>query len=158
MAKSSGIKIISDNRRARHDYHVLESYEAGIVLTGTEVKSLRSGTTSLQESYIIVRNGEMYITGWHIPPYEQGNIHNVDPLRTRKLLMHKKEIERVDAKVRQDGLTLVPLKLYFKDSNVKVEVGLVRGKKLYDKRETIKQRDMDREAAQAKKDFNRGNY
>ncbi len=158
MAKSSGIKIISDNRRARHDYHVLESYEAGIVLTGTEVKSLRSGTTSLQESYIIVRNGEMYITGWHIPPYEQGNIHNVDPLRTRKLLMHKKEIERVDAKVRQDGLTLVPLKLYFKNSNVKVEVGLVRGKKLYDKRETIKQRDMDREAAQAKKDFNRGNY
>ena len=90
MAKSSGIKIISDNRRARHDYHVLESYEAGIVLTGTEVKSLRSGTTSLQESYIIVRNGEMYITGWHIPPYEQGNIHNVDPLITRKLLMHKK--------------------------------------------------------------------
>lgn len=145
MAKGQGIKIISDNRRARHDYHVLERFEAGIALTGTEVKSLRQGNTSLAESYAIVMHGELYVLSWHIAPYEQGNRQNVDSLRRRKLLMHKKEIQRLAGSVQQDGLSLIPLKIYFKDSKVKMELGLCRGKKLYDKREDKKKREQDRQ-------------
>ncbi len=157
MAKSkgNGNKVVSDNRRARHDYSILESFEAGVVLKGTEVKSLRQGTTSLQESYITIKNGEMFILGWHIPPYEHGNIFNVDPTRTRKLLMHKRQIENLDAKVAQDGLTLIPLRLYFKEGKLKLELGLARGKKLYDKREDIKKRDISREIQQQMKNASR---
>ena len=151
MAKTSGIKIISDNRRVRHDYFILESFEAGVALRGTEVKSLRQGKTSLQESYIIVRNEEVYITNWHIPPYEQGNIFNHDATRTRKLLLHKREIKKLDEKSIQEGLTIMPVKAYFKDSKVKLEIALCRGKKLYDKRETTKKRDIDRKIAEASK-------
>lgn len=155
MAKLEGVKIISDNRRARHDYHVLETYEAGIVLTGTEVKSLRQGTTSLSESYIIAMNGELFVLGWHIAPYEQGNRQNVDSLRKRKLLMHRHEIERLAATAQQDGLSLIPLKIYFKDSLVKMQLGLCRGKKLYDKREDKKRRDVDRQIENRLKSQNR---
>ena len=136
MAKSNEIKMISKNRRARHDYNIVETYEAGVVLTGTEVKSLRLGNTSLSESYITVMNGELFVIGWHIAPYEQGNRENVDSLRRRKLLMHKKEIHRLMGQVQQEGLSLIPLSVYFSRGYVKVEVALAKGKKLYDKRIT----------------------
>ena len=145
MAKSNEIKIISKNRRARHDYHIVESYEAGVVLTGTEVKSLRLGNTSLSESYITVMDDELFVIGWHIAPYEQGNRENVDSLRRRKLLMHKKEIHRLMGKVQQDGLSLIPLSLYFSRGYVKMEIALAKGKKLYDKRETKKKQDQERQ-------------
>lgn len=145
MAKSNEIKIISKNRRARHDYHIVETYEAGVVLTGTEVKSLRLGNTSLSESYITVMNGELFVIGWHIAPYEQGNRENVDSLRRRKLLMHKKEIHRLMGQVQQEGLSLIPLSVYFSRGYVKMEVALAKGKKLYDKRETKKKQDQERQ-------------
>ncbi len=145
MAKSNEIKIISKNRRARHDYNIVETYEAGVVLTGTEVKSLRLGNTSLSESYITVMNGELFVIGWHIAPYEQGNRENVDSLRRRKLLMHKKEIHRLMGQVQQEGLSLIPLSVYFSRGYVKMEVALAKGKKLYDKRETKKKQDQERQ-------------
>lgn len=145
MAKSNEIKMISKNRRARHDYNIVETYEAGVVLTGTEVKSLRLGNTSLSESYITVMNGELFVIGWHIAPYEQGNRENVDSLRRRKLLMHKKEIHRLMGQVQQEGLSLIPLSVYFSRGYVKVEVALAKGKKLYDKRETKKKQDQERQ-------------
>lgn len=128
------VKIIIENRRARHDYHILDTIEAGIALTGTEVKSIRRGEINIKEAYATVADGEVWIYSMHIAPYEEGNRYNVDPDRKRKLLLHRHEINRVQAKIQQQGLTLVPTKLYFKNGLVKVELGLARGKKLYDKR------------------------
>ena len=138
-------KLIADNRKARHDFFVLESYEAGIELNGTEVKSLRQGAVNLKDSWCDIENGEIFIKSMHISPYEKGNIFNRDPMRTRRLLMHKKEIMRLFGIIKQQGLTLIPLNLYFKDSRVKVTVGLCRGKKLYDKRAAAAQKDAARE-------------
>ena len=143
MAKIDG-KIIADNRKARHDYFVIETYEAGIELFGTEVKSLRAGTVNMKDSYCEIDKGEMFALGIHISPYEQGNIFNKDPLRPKKLLMHKREIMKLTGLVSREGYTLVPLSLYFKGSRVKMAVGLCKGKKLYDKREDAAKRDADR--------------
>lgn len=141
------IKLIANNKKAYHDYFIDENYEAGISLHGTEVKSLRMGKGSIKESFVrIDNNGEVFIYGMHISPYEKGNIFNKDPLRVRKLLMHRREINKLMGKIAEKGYTLVPLKLYFKGSLVKVEIGLARGKKLYDKRHDIAKKDMRREA------------
>lgn len=145
MAKES-IKLIANNKKARHDYFLEEKYEAGIALHGTEVKSLRMGKCSIKESFIRIENGEVIIYGMHISPYEKGNIFNKDPLRVRKLLLHRYEINKIEAKLKEKGLTLVPLKVYFKDSLVKIEIGMARGKKLYDKRQDIAKKDQRREA------------
>ena len=138
-------KTITENRKARHEYFVLEALEVGIELVGTEVKSLRAGTVNLKDSYCEVSGGELFVHGMHISPYEKGNIFNRDPLRQRKLLAHKKEIMRHLGTVKQDGLTLIPLKLYFKGSKVKMELGVCKGKKLYDKREDAAKRSAQRE-------------
>lgn len=147
--EKQGTKSIAVNRKARHDYFIEEAYEAGISLTGTEVKSLRTGATNLKDAYCSIKNGELFVNGMHISPYEKGNIFNRDPLRVRKLLMHKREIMRLHAAVQRDGYALIPLSLYFKNAKVKVEVGLAKGKKMYDKRESdaerSSKRDMDRE-------------
>ncbi len=145
LMRTKGTKTITENRKARHEYFVLESYEAGIELVGTEVKSIRQGSVNLKDSWCSIDNGELFIRGLHISPYEKGNIFNKDPLRVRKLLMHKKEINKLFGTIKQEGLTLIPLSLYFKDSRVKVQVGLCKGKKLYDKRETAAKRDAMRE-------------
>lgn len=137
MAKATGIKLIANNKKAFHDYFIEDTYEAGISLAGTEVKSLRMGKCSVKESFIRVEKGEVYIYGMHISPYEKGNIFNKDPLRVRKLLLHRHEINKIEGKLQEKGLTLVPLKVYFKGSLVKVEVGVARGKKLYDKRQDL---------------------
>lgn len=141
-------KYAAQNKKARHDYFVVETYEAGIVLSGTEVKSVRAGTVNMKDSYCYIEDGEIYVTGVHISPYEKGNIFNRDPLRVRKLLMHKKEILKLFMKVGKEGYTIVPLSMYFSGKNVKVEIGLCKGKKLYDKRETeakkAEARDIDR--------------
>ena len=142
--EKTALKTIADNRKARHDYFVLESYEAGIELTGTEVKSIREGGLNLKDSWISIDDGEAYIKQMHISPYEKGNIFNKDPLRTRKLLMHKREIMKLLGQVKQDGLTLIPISVYFKGSRVKVQVGLCKGKKLHDKRDAMAQRDAKR--------------
>ncbi|MCL2018387.1 MAG: SsrA-binding protein SmpB [Oscillospiraceae bacterium] len=138
------IKKIADNRSARHEYFILESLEAGIELYGTEVKSIRSGNVNLKESWVEIKDGEAFAVSMHISPYEKGNIFNRDPLRRRRLLMHKREINKLFAEVKQGGLTLIPLSLYFKGSRVKVQVGLCKGKKLYDKRDSIAKRDAER--------------
>lgn len=143
MTKTEG-KIIAENRKARHDYFVIEAFEAGIELFGTEVKSLRRGTVNLKDSYCEVDGGELFALGVHISPYEEGNIFNKDPLRPKKLLMHKREIMRLGGLVSREGYTLVPLSLYFKGSHVKLSLGLCKGKKLYDKREDAARRDADR--------------
>ena len=145
MAKETK-RLIANNKKAYHDYFIEETYETGIVLHGTEVKSLRMGKCSIKESFIRVENGEVYIYGMHISPYEKGNIFNKDPLRTRKLLLHQYEIRKIAAKIAEKGFTLVPLKVYFKGSLVKVEIGIAKGKKLYDKRQTIAKNDQRREA------------
>ncbi len=145
MAQQKGTKLIAENRKARHEFFVLESYEAGIELSGTEVKSVRAGAVNLKESWCEIKNGELYLKQMHISPYEQGNIFNRDPVRERRLLMHKREILKLFGDVKQKGLALVPLSLYFKNSRVKVQVGLCRGKKLYDKRETDAKRSAQRE-------------
>ena len=145
MGKDS-IKLIANNKKAYHDYFILETYEAGIALHGTEVKSLRMGKCSIKEAFIRVENEEVYVYGMHISPYEKGNIFNKDPLRDRKLLMHRYEINKITGKIAEKGYTLVPLRVYFKGSLVKVEIGLARGKKLYDKRQDIAKKDMRREA------------
>lgn len=145
-AKTDGIKLIANNKKARHDYFVEDSFEAGIVLHGTEVKSLRQGHCSIKESFVDIDNGEVFIHQMHISPYEKGNIFNKDPLRIRKLLLHRYEINKIEAKLKEKGLTLVPLKVYFKDSLVKIEIGMARGKKLYDKRQDIAKKDQRREA------------
>ena len=143
MVKTEG-KIIADNRKARHDYFVIESYEAGVELFGTEVKSLRAGGVNLKDSYCDIDGGELFALGVHISPYEQGNIFNRDPLRPKKLLMHKREIMKLTGLVSREGYTLVPLSLYFKGSLVKMSIGLCKGKKLYDKREDAARKDADR--------------
>ncbi len=149
MAKDS-IKTISQNKKAYHDYFILETYESGIVLTGTEVKSIREGRCNLKDSFIKVEDSEAILKNMHISPYEQGNIFNHDPLRDRKLLLHKFEINKLIGAVTTDGLTIIPLKLYFKGSLVKLSIGIAKGKKLYDKRHDIAKKDQQREAA---KDF-----
>ena len=138
-------KLIANNKKAYHDYFIDETYEAGIALHGTEVKSMRMGKCSVKESFIRIENGEIYVYGMHVSPYEKGNIFNKDPLRVKKLLMHKYEINKLAGKVAEKGYTLVPLQVYFKDGKVKVEVGLARGKKLYDKRQDIAKKDQRRE-------------
>ena len=147
MSKES-VKIVANNKKAYHEYFVIEKLEAGIELVGTEVKSIRADRVNLKESWCMIKNGEIFVNGMHISPYEQGNIFNKDPFRVRKLLMHRKEIDRLFGKIKQDGLTLIPLSVYFKNSKVKVEVGLCKGKNLHDKRETLAkkqaQRDIDR--------------
>lgn len=148
MPRQKGIKGIAEHRKAFHEYHILERFEAGIVLSGTEVKSLRAGRVNLNDSYAQVKNGELYLVGVHISPYEQGNRFNPEPDRTRKLLMHKREIQRLYGQVKQEGLTLVPTKLYFKDGRVKVELGLAKGKKDYDKRAALRRREAEKEMAQ----------
>ena len=145
MAKESGIRLIANNKKAYHDYFIEDTYEAGIELAGTEVKSLRMGKCSIKESFIQIEHGEVFIYGMHISPYEKGNIFNKDHLRVRKLLLHTYEIRKIEAKIREKGYTLVPLKVYFKGSLVKVEMGVAKGKKLYDKRQDIAKKDQRRE-------------
>ena len=145
MAKEP-MKLVANNKKAYHDYFIEEKYETGIALHGTEVKSLRMGKCSIKESFVRIENGEVYIYGMHISPYEKGNIFNKDPLRVKKLLMHKKEIYKMSGKIAEQGYTLVPLQVYFKGSLVKVEIGLAKGKKLYDKRQDIAKKDQRREA------------
>ena len=142
--KKTGNKIIAQNKKAWHEYFVDEKYEAGIALYGTEVKSIRGGAVNLKDSYCDIKDGEIFVKGMHISPYEQGNIFNRDPLRDKKLLMHKREIMKLHGLVSQKGFTLIPLTLYFSGSHVKVEIGLCRGKKLYDKRDDAAKRDADR--------------
>ncbi len=144
-------KVIATNRRARHEYHIEESFEAGLALTGTEVKSLRSGRASLTEAYARVERGEVWLHHLHIPPYDAGNIFNHDPLRRRKLLLHQRQIRRLEGKASQKGYTLIPLRLYFSRGKVKVEIALARGKKLFDKREAIGDREAGREMQRAVK-------
>ncbi|MCH5325394.1 MAG: SsrA-binding protein SmpB [Eubacterium sp.] len=154
MDKQS-LKTIADNRKARHEYFIIESLEAGIELTGTEVKSIRDGGLNLKDSWISIENGEAYVKQMHISPYEKGNIFNRDPLRERRLLMHKREIMRLLGMVKQQGLTLIPISVYFKGSRVKVQVGLCKGKKLYDKRDDAAKRDAKRTIDRALKENNR---
>ena len=154
MPKKEGIKEIASNRKAFHDYFVLERFEAGIELFGTEVKSIRAGQVNLKDSYCTIREGELFVRGMHVSPYEKGNIFNRDPVRTRRLLMHKREIRRLGDRVAQDGVALVPLSLYCKDSRVKVELGLCKGKKLYDKRDSDAERNARRDMDRAMKERN----
>ena len=153
-AKEQGFKNIADNRKARHDYFVLETFECGIELVGTEVKSLRSGGVNLKDAWCSIEDGEMWIKGMHISPYEQGNIFNRDPMRVRRLLLHKREILRLFGQVKEQGLTLIPLSLYFKGSRVKVSLGLCKGKKLYDKRDDMAERASKRDIERALKSSN----
>ena len=147
MAKeASNFKLIANNKKARHDYFLEETFEAGVELHGTEVKSLRQGNCSIKEAFVHIDNGEVIIYGMHISPYEKGNIFNKDPMRPKRLLMHKKEISRLLGKIKEKGYTLVPVQVYFKGSLVKVEIALARGKKLYDKRQDIAKKDARREA------------
>ena len=145
-------KLIASNKKAFHDFHVLDKFEAGRERTGTEVKSLRDGAANLKDAYVTFKNGEAFLFGAHISPYTHGNRENHDPDRTRKLLLHRRELDKLEVQVTEKGLTVVPLRLYFKGSRVKAEIGVVRGKKLFDKRETEKKREADREAAAAMKD------
>ena len=154
MAKSNG-KLIANNKKAYHDYFILDTYETGISLAGTEVKSLRMGKCSIKESFVRIENGEVFIYGMHISPYEKGNIFNKDPLRPRKLLLHKYEINKLLGKTKEKGIAIVPLKVYFKGSLVKVEIRLAKGKKLYDKRQDIAKKDQQREAS---RDFKIRNF
>ena len=148
------IKIITDNRRARHEYFILETYEAGIALTGTEVKSIRMGRVNIKDSYAMIHGGEVYIENMHISPYEQGNRFNHEPLRRRKLLLHKREIRKLIGETMQKGLTLVPLKMYFSRGKVKIEIAVARGKKLYDKRHDLAEKDAKREIDRSLKERN----
>ena len=153
MPKAQGVKQVASNRKAFHDYFVLDRYEAGIELCGTEVKSIRAGTLNLKDSYCTIKNGEIFVRGMHISPYEKGNIFNRDPDRVRRLLMHRREILKLQQRVMQDGAALVPLSVYFKDSRVKVELGLCKGKKLYDKREADARADAKRDIERNLKNY-----
>ena len=146
MAKEKGTRLIANNKKAYHDYFIDETYEAGIELVGTEVKSLRQGNCSIKEAFVSINKGEVFIYKMHINPYEKGNIFNKDPLRKRKLLLHRSEINKLIGRTKEKGYTIVPLKVYFSDSRVKLEIGLARGKKLYDKRETLAKNNQKREA------------
>lgn len=143
--KASGVKSVAQNKKAFHDYFVFERFEAGISLSGTEVKSIRQGAVNLKDSFCAVKDGELFVRGMHISPYEKGNIFNKEPMRPRRLLMHKREINKLGNRIKQDGLTLIPLSLYFKGPLVKVELGLCKGKKLHDKRDSEAQKDASRE-------------
>ena len=154
-ANNAGTKTIAENRAARHDYFVLESHEADIELVGTEVKSIRCGGVNLKDSWCEISGGQLYVNGMHISPYEKGNIFNRDPRRVRRLLMHKNETRRLFDKVRQEGLTLIPLRLYYKNSRVKMELGLCKGKKLYDKRDDMARKQSERDIERALKDRQR---
>ena len=145
MAKQAGVRQVASNRKAFHDYFVEERYEAGISLAGTEVKSIRQGTLNLKDSFCTIKDGQLFVHGMHISPYEKGNIFNKDPVRPRRLLMHRREIARLYGLIKQDGYALIPLSVYFKDSRVKLELGLCKGKKLHDKREDAARRDAKRE-------------
>lgn len=149
------VKIVTENRKARHEYHILETFEAGLVLTGTEVKSLRGGKSNLQDSYARVENAELMLYNMHISPYAQGNQFNQEPKRTRKLLMHKQEIMRLLGKTREKGLALVPLKVYFKNGLAKVDLALAKGKKMYDRRDDIAERDAKRDMDRVMKERSR---
>ena len=149
MPHQKGIKVIAQNKKAYHDYFVEERIECGIALFGTEVKSIRLGKVNLKESWAQIRKGEVWVEGMHISPYEQGNIYNRDPLRDKKLLLHRSEIRKLDAQVMRQGYTLVPLELYLKDGRAKMELGVCRGKQVHDKRDTIAKRDSDREIRRA---------
>lgn len=151
MAEKNNIKVIAQNKKARHEYFILEAYECGIELAGTEVKSIREGKVNIKDSYASVTGGEVWLKGMNISPFEKGNIFNRDPLRERKLLMHKREILKLSQQLKEQGLSLVPLKVYLKNSLVKVELALVKGKKLYDKREDIARRDAKRNMDRAMK-------
>lgn len=154
MAKET-VRLVANNKKAYHDFFILDTYEAGIALHGTEVKSLRMGKCSIKESFIRIEDGEVFIYGMHVSPYEKGNIFNKDPLRVKKLLLHKSEINKLLGKIKEKGMSVVPLKVYFKGSLVKVEIGLAKGKKLYDKREDIAKKDQQREA---QRDFKVRNF
>ena len=143
--KTSGVKLIAQNKKAYHEYYILEKFEAGVELFGTEVKSIRNGNINLKEAFCTVKDGELFARGMHISPYEKGNIFNRDPMRPKRLLMHKREIMRLYARIKQDGLALIPVSVYLKNSRVKLELGLARGKKLHDKRETSAERSSERE-------------
>lgn len=147
-------KIIAQNKKAYHDYFILETYECGIALVGTEVKSLRAGQVNLKDSYASIDNGEVILKQMHISPYEQGNIFNRDPMRQRKLLLHKSEIRKLIGTLKEDGISLIPLKLYFSGSHIKVELGLAKGKKLYDKRQSMAEKDAKRNMARKIKEYN----
>ncbi|MCR5210440.1 MAG: SsrA-binding protein SmpB [Lachnospiraceae bacterium] len=149
--KHEGIKLVANNKKAYHDYFILEKYEAGLELTGTEVKSLRAGKCSIKEAYVRVENGEIFVVGMNISPYEQGNIFNTDPLRVRKLLMHKAEIGKLAGQTSEKTMTIMPLQVYFKNGRAKIEIGLAKGKKLYDKRDDIAKRDAKRDIERALK-------
>jgi SsrA-binding protein len=152
---AEGFKVVATNRKAYHDFFVEETHEAGIALTGTEIKSVRNGAVNLRDSYALVRDGEMWLQNVHISPYEAGNRFNVDPYRSRKLLLHRTEINRLMGRVKEKGLTIVPLRMYLKNNRAKVELALVRGKRQFDKRETIAKRDADREMERALKERER---
>ncbi len=152
--KKTGVKALATNKKAYHDFFIEEVYEAGIALIGTEVKSVRMGSCNLKDSYARVRNGEVFVTGMHISPYEKGNIFNADPMRDRKLLLHKREIFKLRSASEKEGYSLVPLKLYLKDGKVKVELGVAKGKKLYDKRESIARKDTERDMERMIKEKN----
>lgn len=154
MAEKSSVKIIAQNKKAYHDYFVEEKYEAGVELFGTEVKSIRAGKVNVKESYCDIKDGEVFVLGMHISPYEQGNVFNKDPLRPKKLLLHKREILKLFGLVAQKGYTLVPLQVYLKNSRVKIEIGLCRGKKLYDKRDDMARNDAKRDMERAFKTHN----
>ncbi len=146
MGKGTGTRLIANNKKAYHDYFIEDKYEAGVSLAGTEVKSLRMGKCSIKESFVRIEKGEVFIYGMHVSPYEKGNIFNKDPLRVKKLLLHREEIRKIERKIAEKGFTLVPLQVYFKGSLVKVEIGIAKGKKLYDKRQDIAKKDQKREA------------
>ena len=156
MPKDENSKLIAGNKKAYHDFFIEETYECGIALMGTEVKSLREGRANLKDSYAIVKNEEVFLLGFHISPYSHGNIMNHDPERTRKLLMHKREIKRLHGLLTQKGYTLVPTKVYFKEGRVKVELGLAKGKKNYDVRETVKEKEAQREIQRATRERQKG--
>lgn len=153
-AKKLGVKEITSNRKAFHEYFVLERFEAGIELAGTEVKSIRAGNVNLKDAFCTIKDGELFVRGMHISPYEHGNIFNKDPVRPRRLLMHKREIVKLNARITQDGVALIPLSLYFKDSRVKVELGLCKGKKLHDKRDSEAERQTRRDIDRIMKEKN----
>ena len=155
MAKFKGIKPVAQNRRARHDYFVEESFECGMELKGTEVKSIRLGRVNLKESYARVKNGEVWVDGMHISPYEQGSIYNADPLRPRRLLLHKDEIRKLQGMVSRQGFTLIPLQIYLKDGRMKLELGVCRGKQLHDKRDDLAEKDAMLDIARAMRENNR---
>jgi SsrA-binding protein len=154
--EAPAVKVVASNRRARHDYHIEEVFEAGVQLVGSEVKTLRGGKASLQDAYALVRGSEVFLIGVHIPPYPQASIQNHEPTRTRKLLLHREEIRRIIGKTAEKGLTLVPMRMYFKGNKVKVEIGVARGKRTYDKRQTLAKREAEREMQKRRGALRRG--